>query len=732
MRGRSHSLSIRRTVLSGLVLVSLASTLGAAVGWALSRIFPPKVTAEILFRPPPLPPGLEIEPPLERLRALLAELESLEIKKKEIPPDVELSATQGSRPGEVRVRTRFLLGRGSESQALATLASTIAERAELQRSRDLEAHSERISHHLEETLRRLDESDFPSRRAKRKQTEEDYRSAKTRRLVLEQKTRDQRSRRLGLEARLETLDGFSERFRSASPVGDDVNHPGLETEKRPIFESSPPRIEAPSDLRKKERVLEFLDRESASILVALAGLRTESEELEREKKDLDDRLKKLSEKIAEPASVEVMARARFRGESRILARLSEQTTLLEEVREAPQDRWSIVSSRRLHRSSASFGNSGRTSTLLGALLGAGFAVTLWFSLRRAPRRPPTEIALILGIGSLAFAADARSEPRTPTPPSGFLSGALAPRLDRAIHRGTRWALSLDVDPEELRKDYGLKGPKHLTEKLFLISRLYADEADPILRSLLRNQFRESLGETPRPPSTTLPLGDRVRFREDIMSWIHACSLARQMGIALEKQYAEIEALTPTILDDLPHRAVSLQMMFVRLLDELAVAGAPPLEKLLDQSILGTRPGIQHLGIIPTYYLTHEIFVLTDYGRTPLPSSLAPESRLYLGLALPHLAERSLRSKDADLLAELLLCLGFCGLEQRWRFEDGIRYLLSQQNPDGSFDRFGNRGVRRPSGPPSPQEVYGSRLHATQVVVWALLEARKRLHSKDDE
>jgi len=90
-----------------------------------------------------------------------------------------------------------------------------------------------------------------------------------------------------------------------------------------------------------------------------------------------------------------------------------------------------------------------------------------------------------------------------------------------------------------------------------------------------------------------------------------------------------------------------------------------------------------------YFVTHLVFVLSDFGATPPPdTTLSRRMHDYLLAAFDYVRNDA---DDNDLLAEFVHCLKIYGMDRDARVIEAQQYLLHQQNPDGSFFTADERG-----------------------------------------
>jgi hypothetical protein len=82
-----------------------------------------------------------------------------------------------------------------------------------------------------------------------------------------------------------------------------------------------------------------------------------------------------------------------------------------------------------------------------------------------------------------------------------------------------------------------------------------------------------------------------------------------------------------------------------------------------------------------YALTHVVYTLNDYGQTSLSPRWLPREFEFLRANL----REAVRLGDADMLGEFVDSLRAFGLTERdAEIREGVSYLLSHQNADGSW------------------------------------------------
>jgi hypothetical protein len=102
----------------------------------------------------------------------------------------------------------------------------------------------------------------------------------------------------------------------------------------------------------------------------------------------------------------------------------------------------------------------------------------------------------------------------------------------------------------------------------------------------------------------------------------------------------------------------------------------------------------------TYCITHIVYTLNDYNQYRISPQWLPEEYAYLKTNL----EEAIRLKDPETLGEFLDTLRAFGMtEDDALIRTGVDYVLSRQNPDGSW------------GNPKDRDVY-NRYHSTWTAI----------------
>jgi hypothetical protein len=90
-----------------------------------------------------------------------------------------------------------------------------------------------------------------------------------------------------------------------------------------------------------------------------------------------------------------------------------------------------------------------------------------------------------------------------------------------------------------------------------------------------------------------------------------------------------------------------------------------------------------------YYMTHEIFSLTDFGEIPPPPVIANNQEFFSQL-LDKAIEWAITRQHIDILAELIMCVKMLNFKDVPSVQGGIEFIISNQEDNGTF------GITNPS------------------------------------
>lgn len=148
------------------------------------------------------------------------------------------------------------------------------------------------------------------------------------------------------------------------------------------------------------------------------------------------------------------------------------------------------------------------------------------------------------------------------------------------------------------------------------------------------------------------------------------------------------------------------------LQRLGLGGSPSLPT---GSWLGARPEPWTISVTSAYPLTHEVFYLTDFGRSPL--NLAADLRDYLQLWLPAWQQCFQEPENLDVLAELAMTAACVRTDPE---QATLQLLEERQFDNGSIPGPPGAGRVLPSPREDPERRrFLTHYHATLVGVLAL-------------
>lgn len=262
-------------------------------------------------------------------------------------------------------------------------------------------------------------------------------------------------------------------------------------------------------------------------------------------------------------------------------------------------------------------------------------------------------------------------------------------IDVSLSRAIGWLEGVHVDPYQ----GDVFSFRLATVEIETWHRLWVLEEDPQLRErykaetiarlseILDSEKLETIIDLPEGPtmfSEVALLASRCRTHGLSQSVLSDALLGR--GDALQ---AKIDEGTP-----------SLRALYAVYLPEMGVSLDLSLDAVLASGMLALRPREADLTMAQVYYLTHEIYALTDYALQPL-DSLSEETNDYLLRVLPFYTSFYGALDQTDLEAELIACLNVAGMRDTYAYNDGIRHLMEGQNADGSFGAPDPNSLGRP-------------------------------------
>lgn len=235
------------------------------------------------------------------------------------------------------------------------------------------------------------------------------------------------------------------------------------------------------------------------------------------------------------------------------------------------------------------------------------------------------------------------------------------------------------------------------------------EIDPARREALRRVVQQRL--------SPLEAGDAlVALLEGARVQRYIADLLVLMAIAADVDYSapSLDRALPELVReglDAPLRPVPLQIALVSLIRDLGLEIGPTVEALRPRGMLRLQPPRDSLDRMQVYFLTHEVFGLSDYGLRPM--KLDPGERAYLERSLPFWSQQYRAALDPDLLAEIVICDQVVGTTDSAIYRDAVRFLLACQSPNGYF-------MEPPKAQIDAQLRPADRMHLQMVVLQALL------------
>ncbi|MGE3540976.1 MAG: hypothetical protein AB7N91_26515 [Candidatus Tectimicrobiota bacterium] len=289
---------------------------------------------------------------------------------------------------------------------------------------------------------------------------------------------------------------------------------------------------------------------------------------------------------------------------------------------------------------------------------------------------------------------------------------------RARQMAWAWLDQLEVDPIELAR-HEVKGKKKLAEILEAYVSLYRSTADRASRRRIEQRVFDLAAHTRRPEYHDMLENSESAFLQNSMSYLRVLWLLECIGQDTTFYRQHVLAMKERLDAHIPKRGIWQQAMFAEYYDRFGLqrpAGLLP--DALSQGLIARRVPLaqyqnqKHL----SYQLTHEIFVVFDYGLKASQSYFAADDVAYIYATVTALVQASMAQRDDDILAELLRCMAYFGWRNDPLYWQGNAYLLDHQNADGTWGNY--ESLRQARVPYVEQRVY---LHTTLVALQALLE-----------
>ena len=285
-----------------------------------------------------------------------------------------------------------------------------------------------------------------------------------------------------------------------------------------------------------------------------------------------------------------------------------------------------------------------------------------------------------------------------------VSGPTAAEARAAIDRALPWLEQTRIRPV----GEGLERIRFFTMEVHSWFTLYAFADDKAQKERYRREAVERL-KLLGDGSALADFLTGARMPDLIADVLMLEIMARSLEVPLPALERALPALYERGSD--PRRPAAVQITLAWLAGSAGLDVQPSLEQLRPQGMLQMLPREITMKAPDVYYLTHEIFALTDYGFRR--GSFAPETQAYLERSLSFWALLNAILEQTDLEAEIAICHQAAGTTGTYGYGEGLRYLLTKQTPDGGF---GESNLKSDD----PYDIRLGRLHTMMVALHALL------------
>lgn len=284
--------------------------------------------------------------------------------------------------------------------------------------------------------------------------------------------------------------------------------------------------------------------------------------------------------------------------------------------------------------------------------------------------------------------------------------------------------ALEVDPLELRA-HRIKGKKKLVEALDAYARLH-QVAAPEARAGILVRVKALAAVTYHDRYHDMLRVDDRTFKEDATSYLRAALLLDRMGLDTARYRVEMSKAKPRLDAHMQERGPHQRRAFHQYYQHFGLAEPFPLGGALEQGIIARRADPAGLSRMEAYGFTHEIFTAYEFGERLDAEPFGEADRGYLTKALPQLTEIWLGKRDVDLVAELVACQRYARMTGETAYLSGLRFLLAEQNADGSWGRYESSRARL--GEYVKQGLY---LHTVMVTIEALTSAFEEVYRRGE-
>jgi hypothetical protein len=258
------------------------------------------------------------------------------------------------------------------------------------------------------------------------------------------------------------------------------------------------------------------------------------------------------------------------------------------------------------------------------------------------------------------------------------------KLQVINEKGLAWVQTLDVDPNKLRNEMGIKGKKKFVELLDIYLCFYQNANTSQKKTEFKGLVEELINVTYQDEYHDMNEINDTQFRQDSTSYLRAWYLINEFGFNTTYYKSEIENVLPRLDAHLPSRGINQRMAFVFYYGELGFPIDYTLEELFNSSVIRRHNEPNELSDYDVYYITHEIFFLYDDNKMDLLTEVDIQ---YLNSTLAYQVNKTIAENNVDLLAEVLWIMTYLGFQEIPEYNQALDYLLVSQNSNGSFGNY---------------------------------------------